>query len=245
MALWRSDERLGPLPDWLSEILEVVLSDFQQPAVIDLLVGYDAARQMVGSLNPEKRAALGSASRRLARDRLTRRRSSRWPIGFRTSSSPRPEPRGASLARGVQATLTRWLPPRLTGRRGRPAPSTTGPWCASAHSGADPLATRTRLIEAPTAASSRLRRQALPFRPRDGSRLDQAVLQRRRHGTQPRTAAQASSRPRAEVRVGRDRALSCLGLRKEALWAISASLLCLASPKRSGKSVRRPLGIVG
>ena len=47
MPLWRSDERLGPLPDWFSDILDVVLSDFQQPAVIDLRVGYDAARQMV------------------------------------------------------------------------------------------------------------------------------------------------------------------------------------------------------
>jgi hypothetical protein len=47
MPLWRLDERLVPLPDWLSEILEVVLSDFQQPAAIELRVGYDAARQMV------------------------------------------------------------------------------------------------------------------------------------------------------------------------------------------------------
>ena len=37
----------GSLSDWLSDILEVVLSDFQRPAVINLRVGYDAARQMV------------------------------------------------------------------------------------------------------------------------------------------------------------------------------------------------------
>jgi hypothetical protein len=59
MPLWRSDERLGPLPDWFSDILDVVLSDFQQPAVIDLGVGYDAARQMVVFSEPGETSSAG------------------------------------------------------------------------------------------------------------------------------------------------------------------------------------------
>src|SRR6202012_1639225 len=41
MPLWASDERFGPPPDWLRDVLKVVLPDFQQPTGIDLLVGYD------------------------------------------------------------------------------------------------------------------------------------------------------------------------------------------------------------
>jgi hypothetical protein len=59
MPLWRSDERLGPLPDWLNDILGVVLSDFQRPAVIDLRVGYDAARQMVVFSEPGETSSAG------------------------------------------------------------------------------------------------------------------------------------------------------------------------------------------
>jgi hypothetical protein len=59
MPLWRSDERFGPLPGWLSDILEVVLSDFQQPAVIDLLVGYDAAGQTVWFSEPGETSRAG------------------------------------------------------------------------------------------------------------------------------------------------------------------------------------------
>jgi hypothetical protein len=64
MPPWRSDERFGPPPDWLSDILEVVLSDFQQPAVIDLLVGYDAAGQTVWFSEPGEtsRAGFGASA---------------------------------------------------------------------------------------------------------------------------------------------------------------------------------------
>jgi hypothetical protein len=78
------DPRLGPLPDWLSAILEDVLSDFQQPVVIDLLVGYDAAGQAVWFSEP------GETSRASKRRPPARR----W-IGDRAPASAPPLGDGA------------------------------------------------------------------------------------------------------------------------------------------------------
>ena len=63
MPLWKSDERFGPLPGRLSDVLEVVLSDFQQPAAIDLLVGYEADCGIVWFSEPGEpsRAGFGAS----------------------------------------------------------------------------------------------------------------------------------------------------------------------------------------
>jgi hypothetical protein len=43
VACWNADERFGPVPEALRELLDVVLPDFQQPTVIEVLVGFDAS----------------------------------------------------------------------------------------------------------------------------------------------------------------------------------------------------------
>lgn len=62
MALWRRDERFEEVPEWLRELLEVVLADFQKPTMIDLLVGRDE-RGVVWFSEPGEsgRAGFGAA----------------------------------------------------------------------------------------------------------------------------------------------------------------------------------------
>jgi hypothetical protein len=66
MPLWVSDERFGPPPERLNDILEVVLPDFQQPSVIDLRVGYDAASGIAWFSEPgdDGRAGFGASDPR-------------------------------------------------------------------------------------------------------------------------------------------------------------------------------------
>jgi hypothetical protein len=42
VAIWTSDERVDPLPDWLIEAVDRVFADLQLPTPIDVRVGYDA-----------------------------------------------------------------------------------------------------------------------------------------------------------------------------------------------------------
>jgi len=137
MPPWRSDERFGPLPDWLSDVLELVLSDFQQPAVIDLRVGYDTDSGIVWFSEPGEPGRAGFGA-----------------------SQPHPQPAGAeeivevaywlqdqffhetqgawvSLARGARDMPTRWLQSRSAAKPGGLARWTTALWCVSAHSAAD------------------------------------------------------------------------------------------------------------
>jgi hypothetical protein len=46
MGLWRQDPRFAPLPGWLLEVVEPVLSDVQQPTPIELMIGFQAPRTL-------------------------------------------------------------------------------------------------------------------------------------------------------------------------------------------------------
>jgi hypothetical protein len=52
VACWSPDERFGLVPEPLLKLLDVVLPDFQQPTVIEVLVGFEACRGVLWFSEP-------------------------------------------------------------------------------------------------------------------------------------------------------------------------------------------------
>ena len=52
MASWAPDEELDPVPEPLRRVLDVVLPDFQQPAPIEVLFGFDPVTRLLCAREP-------------------------------------------------------------------------------------------------------------------------------------------------------------------------------------------------
>jgi hypothetical protein len=117
--------------------LEVVLSDFQQPVAMDLLVGYDAAGQAVWFSEPGEtsRAGFGASETHTqppyAEEIIE--------VAYWLQDQFFPETRGAwgEPRPRCPGHAHPMAPVEIDGERGGPVPSTTAPSCVSAHSAAD------------------------------------------------------------------------------------------------------------